>query len=456
MIISAILFALSVVLVVFLTPWIIKWAQAGNVLDRPDFYRKTHTEAVPRIGGIPLYLVFFLGCMVLVFFRPEMDQAWWAILICSSLLFFVGLRDDFKPLGAKVKLLAQILVALIAYYMGLEIDQITHPLGSFSLALGVWSIVLTVFWLVAVPNLINLIDGIDGLATGLGLFLFLTLGFVGWSSGQLDVTWICFAMAGALLGFLCFNFPPARIFLGDGGAYLIGFVIAAISLKSANKGAIMAALLVTIVALGLPIMDTAFAILRRGVRGFPLFRADAEHIHHRLQYLGLSKRRIVLAMYFISVVLSFIGLSVLWTKGRSLPIAGAVIFLMALIGARYLGYIWSWAELREQFGRAMLRRPEVRYTILQAQLMEMEVDRCGSFDEFQTCLHNAMKRVGLGLSREEIKGESQHIHLQWGEGVGLHLYASSNETHVHWKRLAECFREPYGKAMQKWGIIPTP
>jgi|GEM_PF-4939780 len=136
MIISAILFALSVVLVVFLTPWIIKWAQAGNVLDRPDFYRKTHTEAVPRIGGIPLYLVFFLGCMVLVFFRPEMDQAWWAILICSSLLFFVGLRDDFKPLGAKVKLLAQILVALIAYYMGLEIDQITHPLGSFSLALG--------------------------------------------------------------------------------------------------------------------------------------------------------------------------------------------------------------------------------------------------------------------------------------------------------------------------------
>jgi UDP-GlcNAc:undecaprenyl-phosphate/decaprenyl-phosphate GlcNAc-1-phosphate transferase len=453
MIVSGILFLLSLGLVVLLTPWVIRWAQAGKVLDQPDYYRKKHDVAVPRIGGVPLYLVFVGACVALVLFRPTVDGDWLAIFISSSLLFFLGLRDDVKPLGAKVKLGVQILVALLAFYFGLRIEQITYPLGSFSLALGMWSVVLTVFWLVAVPNLINLIDGIDGLAPGLGLFLFLTLGFVGWSSGQLDVTWVSFAMAGGVLGFLCFNFPPAKIFLGDGGAYLIGFVVAAVSLKSANKGAIMAALLVTVVALGLPIMDTSFAILRRAVRGFPLFRADADHIHHRLQYLGLSKRRIVLAMYLVSVVLSFIGLSVLWTKGRSLPIAGAVIFLMALIGARYLGYIWSWAELREQFERAMLRRPEVQYTILQSKLMEMEVERCEDFREFQDCFHAALRRVGFGMSAAELPEESQRLYLTFGPGEGLELFAPLDDTQVHWERLAECFREPYARALTKWHKI---
>jgi UDP-GlcNAc:undecaprenyl-phosphate/decaprenyl-phosphate GlcNAc-1-phosphate transferase len=455
MIVSTILFACSVIVVLLLTPWIINWAKAGKILDRPDYFRKKHLEAVPRLGGIPLYSVFVLVCVVLFLFRTEVGGTWLAILFSSSLLFFVGLRDDFKPLGAKVKLIAQVVVALAAYFLGLEIDQITYPLGSFSMMLGGWSIVLTVLWLVAVPNLINLIDGIDGLATGLGLFLFLTLGFVGWSSGQLDVTWVSFAMAGALLGFLCFNFPPAKIFLGDGGAYLIGFMVAAISLKSSNKGAVMATLMVTIVALGLPIMDTSFAILRRGVRGFPLFQADAEHIHHRLEYLGLSKKRIVLAMYLISVVLSFIGLSVLWTKGRSLPIAGALIFLMALIGVRYLGYIWSWAELREQFGRAMLRRPEVQYTILQAKLIDMEVERCETFEEFEICFKSALIRVGFGFDEKDVDGKSQHIPMEFGHGILLDLYASIDDTHVHWKRLAECFRGPYGRALQKWGKLPT-
>ena len=126
---------------------------------------------------------------------------------------------------------------------------------------------MTIFWLIAVPNIVNLIDGFDGLAGGLGVFLAVTLGIVGIHNEQLAVAWYAFTMAGALLGFLVFNFPPAKIFLGDGGAYLIGYCIAALSMESANKGSVAAVLLLTIVALGLPILDTTLAMLRRAVRG---------------------------------------------------------------------------------------------------------------------------------------------------------------------------------------------
>lgn len=450
MIISAVLFIIGLFVVLWTTPPLIRWATQRNHLDHPDQFRKSHSNAVPRIGGIPIYLVFSLACLFIIWYHPEKRSDWFIIFLCNSLLFFVGIWDDFRPLGAKVKLLAQVSVATLAFFLGLQIDLISYPLGGVSFSLGSWSIFFTVLWLISVPNLINLIDGIDGLASGLGLFLFLTLGFVGWSAGQLEVAWVCFSLAGALLGFLCFNFPPAKIFLGDGGAYLIGLIVATVSLSSANKGAIMATLLVTIIALGLPIMDTTFAILRRVIRGFPIFKADSDHIHHRLQHSGLSKRRIVLGMYLISVVLSFMGLSVLWTQGRTLPIVGALVFLMALIGARYLGYIWSWAEIKEQFDRNMIRRPEVQYTLLLAKVLEMEVDRCEKFDQFQDCLEKTLVKVGFHFTPDKERLSLQPITITFDPSYSLKLYVSDEEPLQHWTRLAHCFQEPYHKALKKW------
>lgn len=450
MIISSLLFIVGLLIVIGITPKLIQWATIQNYLDHPDEFRKSHNDAVPRLGGIPLYLVFSLGCLFIIFYYPEKRNDWLIIYLCNSLLFFVGIWDDFRPLGAKVKLLAQVLIATTAFFLGLKIDLISYPLGGLIFSLGSWSIFFTVLWLISVPNLINLIDGMDGLASGLGMFLFLTLGFVGWSAGQLEVGWLCFSLAGALLGFLCFNFPPAKIFLGDGGAYLIGFVVATVSLTSANKGAIVATLLVTIIALGLPIMDTTFAILRRAVRGFPILKADSDHIHHRLQHIGLSKRRIVLGMYLISVVLSFMGLSVLWTQGRTLPIVGAFIFIMALIGARYLGYVWSWAEIKEQFDRNMIRRPEVQYTILLAKVLEMEVDRCEKFDQFHDCLETTLLKVGFHFKSEKEGLNLRPITIKFDPSYSLQLYVSDEEPLQHWTRLAHCFQEPYHKAMKKW------
>ncbi|MDD5260482.1 MAG: MraY family glycosyltransferase [Methylacidiphilales bacterium] len=451
MIIAGIFFVSAIFVTILATPLVIRWSATGHGLDQPDAFRKRHRAPIPRLGGLPLFVVFITGFILITNLQPSSSPGWAAIGICSGLIFILGLWDDFKPLGAKAKLAGQILIALTAHFMGLGINVITWPLGHFSMELGEWSLPLTVFWLVAIPNLVNLIDGIDGLASGVGLFLFITLGFVGWVGGQFGVTWISFGMAGALLGFLCFNFPPARIFLGDGGAYLIGFVIASLSLASSNKGTIAAALLVTTVALGLPIMDTTFALLRRAVRGFPLFQADAEHIHHRLTLLGLSDRRVVLGMYLISVVLSLVGLSVLWTQGRSLPVAGGLVFVLAIFAVRYLGYIWTWAELTTQIRRALSRRTDVKYTLLLAQLLEMEVGRCRNRAEFDAIFLQMLVRAGFSLHGSgEMEGRSP-ILLETRNSPPLTLYVpSEQQDNRYWKRMANCFRHAYQKAGERW------
>ena len=263
--------------------------QKGIGFDMPDGHRKSHDKVISRLGGLPIFITLLAGLAFAMLNLPTFPSDWWPLLLCNTLVFIIGFLDDLKPLGAKWKLLGQIGAAAILYALGESIDVLSSPFGSGSIALGWWAPVVTILWLVAIPNIINLIDGMDGLATGFGLFLCVTLAFVGHFSSRADVVMMAALMAGALAGFLMFNFPPAKIFLGDGGAYLIGFFIASVSLSTSQKGYVVGALFVMVVALGVPILDTLFAILRRAVRGVPLFRADAEHIHHRLILLGYSK-----------------------------------------------------------------------------------------------------------------------------------------------------------------------
>jgi len=442
---------MGAVLALAATPWMIRLAGQGIGLDRPDQYRKTHREPVSRLGGVPIFAAFLLAAVLAVWLRPAVLERWAVVTLAAGLMFGLGLWDDLKPLGARFKLFCQILIAILGITLGLEVENITWPAGNFSMALGAWGFAASLFWLISVPNIINLIDGVDGLAAGLGLFLFCTLGYIGWDMGQMDVAWVCFAMAGALLGFLCFNFPPAKIFLGDGGAYLIGMAIATVSMVSANKGAVAAALLVTMIALGLPVMDTLFALIRRGVRGFPVFRADAEHIHHRLRRLGLSERRIVLAMYLATVVFSLVGLSIFWSQGRTLPIAVGLFFLAAVFMVRYLGYIWSWAELAGQVQRSIERRKDVRYTLLQSQLLELEVERCASLGQFRARMAEALQRTGFVVGGPVDPDRYLSVTLYFVGQESIILQAPNDERdREHWRRLAECFREPYKKALQKW------
>lgn len=451
MVFSAIFGGVGLLLGLLLTPWIIRLGERGIGLDRPDNYRKTHREPISRLGGVPVFIVFAMAALVVCLLAPDYWDRWYPVVVTVGLMFGLGLWDDFKPLGARLKLFCQILIAILAYTMGLEINSVTYPVGGLNLHLGQLGFVVSIFWLISVPNIVNLIDGVDGLAAGLGLMLFCVLGYVGWSMGQTDVAWVSFAVAGVLLGFLCFNFPPARVFLGDGGAYAIGSAVACLSLISANKGAVAAVMLVMMIALGLPIMDTLFALTRRALRGFPLFHADAEHIHHRLRRLGLSERRVVLGLYLVSVVFSLVALSLFWSQGRTLPIALGILFLIMILMVRYLGYVWSWNDLAAQIRRSIERRQDVRYALLQSNLMEMEVDRCRDLPEFRSRMAAALERVGFVVDHPVDADRYLNVSLYFIGAESLVLQAPNEARDLdHWRRLAECFRRPYLRALKRW------
>lgn len=447
----AIIFALSgFVFTVLTVPWLVALSQRGWGIDQSEIHRKNHAGRISRVGGLPLYGAFLLMMVAGTTYAPsELRPGYSAIALCGSLMFGLGFWDDLKPLGAKIKLLGQIIVACLAYLIGLRINLFTYPIGNFILDLGPWSFPITIFWLIAIPNIVNLIDGFDGLAAGLGLLLCVTLGVVAWQSEQPISAWVSFGLAGALAGFLFFNFPPAKIYLGDGGAYLIGFCVAGFSLEGSHKGSIAAALMVTIVALGLPILDTTFALVRRAIRGVPIFRGDREHIHHQLEQLGFSKRRVVLGMYAVCVALNMVGLSVFWSKGRTLPIAAGFIFVLALVAMRYLGYVTNFRSVRHQIQASLGRRDLMQYAVLQGELMKLEVDRAADADQFWSRFIEALDRTGLTLDRKTAEHTVVLRTIAQEQEVRLELGASGNSA-AYWQRIADCFQRAFALGNQRW------
>lgn len=446
-------FVLGWIVSVFFIPWMFKVSRRGIGLDDPNQTRKRQEVPVSRLGGLPIVLSLLAGMALNWWTNPKPSVDWAPLLVGSILMYGLGLWDDLKPLGAKKKLIGQIIAASIVYFMGLSIDRVTYPGARWSVELGQMSYFVTVFWLIAVPNIVNLIDGFDGLAGGLGLVMSMTLGIVAIHNEQPEVAGYAFTMGGALLGFLVFNFPPAKIYLGDGGAYLIGFTIAALSLSSSNKASVAAVLLVTVVALGIPILDTTFALLRRALRGYPIFHADDEHFHHRLQNLGLTKERILISFYAIAVVFSLLGLSIIWSQGRSLPIAISAVFVLAIFALRFFHQIGTWQDLHRKANRVFRRRRQVRYALLQAELLDLELDRCATEDEFWSVFDTALKRVGFsqptGAPDECVISVKYNGANPWT--LSAPITAQGHEA--EWQRLAECFRPVYARAKAKWTKI---
>jgi len=432
--------------------WILR--NSGQIgLDEPDDRRKLHAKAVPRLGGAPIFLAVSLACLVAGYIGGLGWTRWLPVAICNALMFSVGFADDLKPLGAKVKLVGQIGTALVLYALGVSIDMLSNPFGEGALVLGWWSLPLTVLWLVGVPNIVNLIDGMDGLAGGFGLFLSLTLAFIGYYGGQPDVVVVSLSMAGALAGFLIFNLPPAKIFLGDGGAYLIGFFIASVSLFTSNKGSVIGALLVVIIALGVPILDTLFAIIRRGIRGVPIFSADAEHIHHRLILLGYSKGRALAAMYSVCLALSLVGLSILMNRGFTIPVVGACLFLLALGAARYLGYVRSWTNFRGQISEAIERRRQREYFRAYGRVLDFEVERCEDLAGFTTLFRHGLERMGLSLRPDpDCVSES----LKLASGLSCTLYHPKDAIDpIEWQLRLDVLVPVLERCLEKWSMLPA-
>ncbi|MFZ4763676.1 MAG: MraY family glycosyltransferase, partial [Roseimicrobium sp.] len=200
--------------------WLLLKFRPAFGIDKPDDRRKLHEMPIMRLGGLPIFVTLLTGFAFMALRFPEFLSKWAPLIITNWIIFSVGFVDDLKPLGARVKLLGQFGAACILYALGISIDNLSNPFGSGQISLDWWSLPMTLLWLIAIPNIVNLIDGMDGLATGFGMFLCLTLAFVGHYALNPEVVTISVIMGGALTGFLFFNFPPARIFLGDGGAYL--------------------------------------------------------------------------------------------------------------------------------------------------------------------------------------------------------------------------------------------
>jgi UDP-GlcNAc:undecaprenyl-phosphate GlcNAc-1-phosphate transferase len=324
-------FALSVLA----TRMVRGWAVRADLLDRPDGGRKVHTRAVPRVGGIGIYLAL-AAVLVAVLVSPAVDvfgsghlRALLATLAGATIIFLLGLADDVVGLRARTKFLVQIAVALGMVWSGLAISG-TAFFGPGGMPAAL-STVVTVLWIVLVTNSFNLIDGADGVAPGAALFAALAIAGVSVLDGSMLAALAALTLAGATLGFLFFNFPPASIFLGDCGSLLLGFTIAAIGLMSAQTQPTLLAVAIPVVSCGLPLLDTALAVMRRYLRGEPLFNADRGHIHHRLRDFGWSPRRVAVVLYAGCAAFALLSMMLAQPGYRGdgvvLGIAGVVLWI---------------------------------------------------------------------------------------------------------------------------------
>jgi len=339
-------FTVALAVAYFATPHVKALAIKAGALDAPDD-RKVHTSPIPRMGGLAIYLGFVLAVMASMHINREIL----GLLLGGTMILAVGIIDDLKHLPAKVKLLGQILAAFVLVLFNVRIEWLTNPFGEM-LYLDYLSIPVTIMWVVSLTNTVNLIDGLDGLAAGVSTIASVTILLVALQQNFWVVAILTAALAGSALGFLQHNFNPAKIFMGDTGSMFLGYMLAAISILGTVKSAATIALVVPIVALGLPIMDTAFAIIRRYSSGRPIFKPDKGHLHHRLLEMGLTQKQAVLLMYVISgcLGLSAIALTEV-NKGY-----GAVIILLllggAFFGAKKIGVLKDTGSVESNEGQA--------------------------------------------------------------------------------------------------------
>ena len=347
---------LGVVLSILLTPQVIKFAHKWGVVDQPN-ERKVHQFAMPRMGGLAVFVSFFITLACIFPWLPEGDnQALYGLLIGGVFIFALGLYDDFKEISAKYKFLAQILVALFIASQGVLVQEIDLPLFSSPLSLD-WYISwpLTIIWIVGVCNAINLMDGLDGLAAGISLIVLVTISAVALLSQNYLVAWISIPLIGSLLGFLKYNFNPAKIFMGDCGSLFLGYMLASLSLLNSSLETSTVSLIMPVVALGLPIFDTVFSMIRRVLVGKKMFQPDKEHVHHQILRKGFSHKQTVIILYLIASAFCILSFAFIAMKNKGLAALILLYPLMFYWLVRRLGYLGKIATIRNRWLRRLTR-----------------------------------------------------------------------------------------------------
>lgn len=324
------------------TPFVRKLAFLIGAVDKPDA-RKVHSRIMPRLGGLAIYLAFTLAVLLL----EPMSEKVIGLLVGGTIMMFVGFVDDIKSISPRIKLLGQIVAASVLVAFDVKVDFVTNPFGPL-IYLDYFGIPLTVLWVVGVTNAVNLVDGLDGLAGGLASIAAMTIGVIAWHEGQMIAVLPAVALCAGIIGFLKYNFHPAKIFMGDSGSLFLGFMLAGLSVIGLTKGAAVISVFVPVLIFGIPIFDTLFAILRRYINNKPIFEADKEHLHHRLLAIGLSHRQTVFVIYAVSCVL---GASAVFLTFLTTAQAFAVfvaITVLVFVAANRVGVLTTKAAQRSK------------------------------------------------------------------------------------------------------------
>jgi len=391
-----ILFLLASGFSFLLTPVVKSIAKKVGALDLPG-ERKIHSHSIPRLGGLSIFIVFNAVVLITsqigfflfpVAFLKKINFEW--LFLASVIVLGLGAVDDFRRMPAGIKFFFQILAGLILALTCSKIEVIALPFGTFKL--GIWSIPVTVFWVVAITNAINLLDGLDGLAAGTSFIVCLAMFGISLLNQNIGIALMSIILAGSILGFLKYNFHPASIFLGDSGAYFLGFILAVLSLQGDLKGTTTIAILIPIIALGLPILDTALSMFRRLLKslhimeldeeknivkffyldGWSMFKADREHVHHRLIEIGFTQRKAVLLLYAVSLILGGLALSSTYFKNINYALLLTAIAVASYIGIRKLGYreiqVLSNGILLPLFDAPMINRTILRVFVDMAMI----------------------------------------------------------------------------------------
>jgi len=326
----------SFIITYLLVPVNIRISKKWSLVDHPD-QRKIHTVTMPIAGGLSFGIPIIIIQFLIYFVFPELGSQLLYLSVGGSLMLLLGFLDDKTKITANYKLIFQIAIITFIYFSGFNIQLLTNPFGQ-TIVLGYFSFPVTILWFLLVVNAFNLIDGMDGLASGIALIVAVVLFAVGLLKSNTIIIFSSLTLIGANMAFLRYNFFPAKIFMGDTGSLFLGFNIAAISIigKAEFKGITSMTLLVPIIALAIPIMDTTLAIFRRVNKKENIFQADKEHIHHKLHEIGLSQKNIALICYFITLLFGLIAFGFSFSSKKILLSILLFLLFILLIFVFYL------------------------------------------------------------------------------------------------------------------------
>jgi UDP-GlcNAc:undecaprenyl-phosphate GlcNAc-1-phosphate transferase len=422
-------FAGSLLLSFVLTKFVRDIAVRKEWLAPPDSGRHLHNEAIPRLGGVAIVFSFLIATAVsllvnryLIHSAPGFSLAPLStILPPAILIFLLGIYDDRCDASPLLKFSVQALAGAMLFAGGLRILALPILFGThqFSWLTG---LALTILWVIAITNAFNLIDGLDGLAAGSALFSTLVVFVVALMGNMSLISLIALALAGAIIGFLRYNFNPATIFLGDCGSLFIGFMLSSLALFGSQKTPTIIAVAIPVVSFGLPILDTSLSVLRRLISGRPIFGADREHIHHKLLERGMSHRQVVIVLYGVSAIFALLSLFLLWPTGSTLGLVLAVLGTGIWIGVQHLGYL-EFGELRRVALRTV-EQPQIFINNLAIRRAAEELKTAADFQELCRIVGAAFERndfdgfelrADLSVASEELAVVQPPIcpHVRW-------------------------------------------